>query len=64
MGRTFSLLGLVVFTFGVVALSSLSRRTPSASPSALPYDREPRTEPQMSPRARPLFAYDVPFSLN
>jgi hypothetical protein len=63
MGRTFSLLGMVVFTVGVIALSSLARRTQTAPPSS-PDNPEPR---KFSPPARPglpAFAYDAPFSLN
>jgi hypothetical protein len=64
MGRTFSLLGLVVFTVGVVALSSLARRTPSAPPSAFPDDAESREGNPPARRAPSVFAYDTPFSLN
>jgi hypothetical protein len=63
MGRTFSLLGMVVFTVGVVALSSLARRTQSPPLSGLPdkVSRGPNPPPR---RVIPAFAFDAPFSLN
>jgi len=63
MGRTFSLLGMVVFTVGVVALSSLARRT---QPQPLPGPRAEGLSPPASPPRRviPVFAFDAPFSLN
>ena len=64
MGRTFSLLGLVVFTVGVVALSSLARRTKIDSPQHDSMDN-PAIDPTPAPRrAIPVFAFNAPFSLN
>src|SRR5262249_40513003 len=61
MGRTISLLGVVVFAFGVVALSSLARRA-QAAPAETPRDEPPRI-PESPPR-RAVFAFDAPFSVN
>jgi hypothetical protein len=61
MGRTISLLGVVVFAFGVVALSSLARRAQAAPVENLP--DETRWIPESSPR-RAVFAFDTPYSLN
>jgi hypothetical protein len=64
MGRTLSLFGVVMFAFGVVALSSLARRTqPAASTPCLP--EEDARGPEVLPRRiMPAFAFDTPFSMN
>jgi hypothetical protein len=63
MVRTFSLLGMVVFAAGVVALASLSRRAQLAPVAAQP--REGSRRPDYSPRRLiPAFAFESPFSLN
>jgi hypothetical protein len=63
MGRTFSLLGMVMFTVGVVALSSLARRAPQPRlPS--PSTEESGTLAPPPRRAIPVFAFEAPFSLN
>jgi hypothetical protein len=63
MGRSFSLLGVVMFTVGVVALSSLARRTqyPLLPPLPDEHAKRPDSPPR---RVIPMFAYDSPFSLN
>jgi hypothetical protein len=63
MARTFSLLGMVVFTVGVIALSSLARRTHTAPLSSLD-NPEPRKFSPPARRMLPAFAYEAPFSLN
>jgi hypothetical protein len=63
MGRTLSLLGMVFFTVGVVALSSLARRAPYTPPLATGDGWGNRLS-QPPRRAIPVFAYDAPFSLN
>ncbi len=68
MGRTISLLGMVIFTFGVVALSSLTRPPRYVRLPASPRDENqgvrPRLAPQLARRVLPAYAYDAPFSLN
>lgn len=63
MGRTFSLLGLTVFTVGVVVLSSLAR---GARKPAFVTLSDKKTKRLNAPPRRviPVFAYDAPFSLN
>ncbi len=63
MGRTLSLLGMVFFTVGVVALSSLARQTRYTPPPDSGDGWQTRLS-QPPPRAIPVFAYDAPFSLN
>ena len=63
MGRTISLVGMVVFTVGVIALSSLARRT-SYTPALVQPERRPLVPEPLRRRVIPAFAYDSPFSLN
>jgi hypothetical protein len=63
MGRTLSLVGVVVFAVGVVTLSSLARRTWQNSTAELPADH-PQRRPLPRPKINPAFSYDAPFSLN
>jgi hypothetical protein len=63
MGRTFSLVGVVMFTVGVIALSSLARRTMPQQAEGLP-ERAPRVPDILGRRVIPVFAFDSPFSLN
>jgi hypothetical protein len=63
MGRTLSLVSVVVFAVGVVTLSSLARRTRQTSTAEMPVNRpQPRVLPR--PKIIPAFAYEAPFSLN
>ena len=64
MGRTLSLVGVVVFAVGVVALSSLARQTRQISAAKLPRDHAPTPGPRLRPRLIPAFAFDNPFSVN
>jgi hypothetical protein len=62
MGRTLSLLGLVMFAVGIVTLSSLARGTNGASsPDAM--DNK-ANGPIRRHRRIPAFSFDTPFSLN
>ena len=67
MGRTLSLLGVVMFTVGVVALSSLARRNQGfalAAPRRQTPPQPPRATEICGRQFIPAFAYDAPFSLN
>ena len=65
MGRTFSLVGVVVFAVGVVALSSLARRSRQDSNAEWTEKHPPMPEPiRLRPRIIPAFAFDSPFSVN
>ncbi len=63
MGRTFSLLGMVMFTVGIVALSSLTRRTQQVSLAGRLL-KEPHSPARFPKRAIPVFCFEAPFSLN
>jgi hypothetical protein len=62
MGRCLSLLGMMVFTVGVVALSSLARG--AAQPAALPQNDTPKTCGCPRPAVMPALSFHAPFSLN
>jgi hypothetical protein len=62
MGRTLSLVGVVMFTVGVFALSSLARR--STPQLARVPDKSPLLPERFERRVIPVFAFDSPFSLN
>jgi hypothetical protein len=63
MSRTFSVLGLVMFTVGVVALSSLARQS-QPKQFSVTTNREPSQRGFATRRIIPAFAFDSPFSLN
>jgi hypothetical protein len=63
MGRTIALVGIAMFTVGVIALSSFARRTQN-EPSPYLTARSP-LKPESSPRRiLPAYAFDLPFSMN
>jgi hypothetical protein len=65
MGRCLSLLGMMVFALGVVALASVAR-TPAATPAPTPNgpDLKPTPADAPAPASRPSRLYRASFSLN